>query len=118
MGISSLAEREEILKEYTWHYLNDLDENMECTMQLVQTDVLESVEPFLDSRDVMEELTGIKYIRKEASEVNSSEVVELISEVDLSDIRVLSLSTCNSTGYKPANSLPWIKEMELRPAII
>jgi hypothetical protein len=64
MGINSKEEQIEILKNYTWHYLDDLDDNLECTMQLVQTAALEAAKPFLDSRDIFEELIGTKYIRK------------------------------------------------------
>lgn len=65
MGITSKEKQEDILKEFTWHYLDDLDENLECTMQLVQTEALEATKPFLDSRDIVEQIMGIKYIRKE-----------------------------------------------------
>lgn len=53
--------REEILKQYTWHYLDDIDENLQCTMQLVLTEVLEKAKPFTDSRDIYEKVMGIKY---------------------------------------------------------
>lgn len=64
MGINDTKEQNEILKNYTWHYLDDLDEDLTCTMQLVQTEVLEATKPFLDSRDIFEEAVGIKYRRK------------------------------------------------------
>lgn len=64
MQIFDASERNEILKEYTWHYLDDLDENLMCTMQLVESEVLEANKPFVDSRDVFEKISGITYKRK------------------------------------------------------
>ena len=52
----------EILKYYTWHYLDDLDPiSSECTMQLVLTEVLEKAKPFTDSRNLWEKLFELKY---------------------------------------------------------
>ena len=53
--------KKEVLKQYTWHYLDDMDENLQCTMQLVLTEVLEKTKPFTDSRDIYEKVLGIKY---------------------------------------------------------
>ena len=50
-----------ILESYTWHYLDDLDENLQCTMQLVLTEVLEQTKPFTDSRAIYEKVLGITY---------------------------------------------------------
>lgn len=36
MGITNRSERKRILKDYTWHHLDDLDENLGCTMQLIE----------------------------------------------------------------------------------
>ncbi|REH56256.1 HNH/ENDO VII superfamily nuclease [Tenacibaculum gallaicum] len=35
MGITDRKKQKAILKNYTWHHLDDLDENLGCTMQLV-----------------------------------------------------------------------------------
>lgn len=115
MGITSIEEQEKILLNYTWHYLDDLDANMECTMQLVQTAALEAAKRFSDSRDIMEQLTGIKYIRKNESEDSADSAPDL-KKVDISEIRALSLSVCKNAGFKPASSLPTIKPLKLRPA--
>ncbi|WP_298904547.1 HNH endonuclease [uncultured Psychroserpens sp.] len=50
-----------ILEDYTWHYLDDIDENLQCTMQLVLTEVLEQTKPFTDSRAIYEEIMGLTY---------------------------------------------------------
>ncbi|MEP0262369.1 hypothetical protein [Dokdonia sp.] len=60
-GIMDDSLKEEVLKQYTWHYLDDIDENLQCTMQLVLTEVLEKTKPFTDSRDIYEKLLGVKY---------------------------------------------------------
>lgn len=60
-GIMDENLRSRILETYTWHYLDDMDENLQCTMQLVLTEVLEQAKPFVDSRAIYEEVTGIKY---------------------------------------------------------
>jgi hypothetical protein len=53
--------RKEVLTQYTWHYLDDIDATLQCTMQLVLTEVLEQTKPFTDSRDIYEKIMGIKY---------------------------------------------------------
>lgn len=111
MGITSKQKQEEILKEYTWHYLDDLNEDLVCTMQLVQTEALEAAKPFSDSRDIMEKMIGITYIRKGDDDDTSD-----LNEIDFSDIRVESMATCLSAGFTPTKSLPWIKEVEVRSA--
>ena len=117
MGIRSKEEQTEILKNYTWHYLDNLDENLECTMQLVQTDALEAAKPFLDSRDIFEEVTGTKYNRK--THDNSYEPADrpTIKKIDVTDVREASMNECRKAGFKPVNSLPTIKDIELRPDI-
>ena len=35
MGITDSKTQKKIKRKYTWHHLDDLDENLECTMQLV-----------------------------------------------------------------------------------
>lgn len=40
-----------------------------------------------------------------------------LPEFDFSEIRKKSLALCQEAGFSPANSLPWIKEAEMRPAI-
>jgi len=60
-GIMDEDLRDEVLTQYTWHCLDDMDENLQCTMQLVLTEVLEKTKPFTDSRDIYEKVLGIKY---------------------------------------------------------
>ena len=116
MGITSKQEQNDILKNYTWHYLDDLDENLECTMQLVQTEALEATKPFWDSRDIMEKVTEIKYIRRKNNADIATNSSTSLKEIDMTEIRALSMSVCKSAGFKPASSLPTIKEIDLRPA--
>lgn len=115
MGITDQEEQEQILKNYTWHYLDDLDEDLKCTMQLVQTAALEAAKPFLDSRDLLEEKTGVPYLRKSANTASLLEEAMELKEIDVSTIRVRSLLDCKNAGFKPAQSLPTIKAIELRP---
>ncbi|WP_299519825.1 HNH endonuclease [Winogradskyella sp.] len=35
IGVTNKKTRDSILEDYTWHHLDDLDENLGCTMQLV-----------------------------------------------------------------------------------
>jgi hypothetical protein len=60
-GILDNKLRKEILTQYTWHYLDDLDANLQCTMQLVLTEVLEQTKPFTDSRHIFEQIMGVEY---------------------------------------------------------
>lgn len=60
-GIMSEELREAVLEQYVWHYLDDLDENLQCTMQLVLIEVLEKLKPFTDSRHIYEQIMGCKY---------------------------------------------------------
>ena len=60
-GITDENLRKEVLNQYTWHYLDDINENLQCTMQLVLTEVLEQSKPFTDSRHIYEQILGIKY---------------------------------------------------------
>jgi len=112
MGIHTEEERQNILQEYTWHYLADLDGNMECTMQLVQTTAVEAAKPFTDSRDLYEERTGKKYIRKPERQDTDEEML-----VDVSGARDINVATCKEAGFTPAGSLPVYKEAALRPAV-
>ncbi len=50
---------------------------------------------------------------KQAEETTEAEAN--LPEIDFSEIRKNSLKICEEHGFKPANSLPWIKEVELRP---
>ncbi|NAS29935.1 hypothetical protein GTQ40_03025 [Flavobacteriaceae bacterium R38] len=61
VGILNQELRANVLKQYTWHYLDDMNENLQCTMQLVLTEVLEKTKPFTDSRDIYEKVMEIKY---------------------------------------------------------
>jgi len=47
-------------KGYTWHHLDDLNENLECTMQLVLTEVHEATFKHLGSAKQFQELLDIK----------------------------------------------------------
>ncbi|KAB1158920.1 HNH endonuclease [Tenacibaculum aiptasiae] len=47
-------------KGYTWHHLDDLDENLECTMQLVLRDAHEATVTHLGSAGQFNNLLGIK----------------------------------------------------------
>lgn len=60
-GIKSEYLRNKILEQYTWHYLDDMDHNLTCTMQLVLTEALEAAKPFIDSRALYEKFMGIEY---------------------------------------------------------
>ncbi|WP_430411364.1 hypothetical protein [Kordia sp.] len=60
-GIMDEELRKTVLEQYVWHYLDDVDESLQCTMQLVLIEVLEKLKPFTDSRHIYEEIMGIKY---------------------------------------------------------
>ncbi|WP_420570852.1 hypothetical protein [Kordia sp.] len=60
-GIMNEELRKAVLEQYVWHYLDDLDENLQCTMQLVLIEVLEKLKPFTDSRHIYEKIMGCKY---------------------------------------------------------
>lgn len=59
--ITSEDLQKQLLQSYTWHYLDDMDEEFKCTMQLVLTEVLEATKPFVDSRTIYRKVFGFGY---------------------------------------------------------
>lgn len=115
MGIMSLEQQREILKEYTWHYLCDMNIDFECTMQLVRTEALEAVKPFKDSRDIFEEILGAEYIRRDPNEEFDPRKDDEMEMKDLSEIRMGSMSICKNAGFSPVEFLPTSKDFKRRP---
>jgi Domain of unknown function (DUF4272) len=119
LGVTSDAEKEEILSTYTWHYLDDYDGEYVCAMQLVETSELEAAGPFDDTRDIYEIYYRKEYVRKRPKPVDDfdeeEDVVER-NERNVSDIRANNQKIWEVAGFKASNALPWIKEVSLRPA--
>ncbi len=63
MGLTDKNVMDEILEKYTWHHMDDMDENLKCTMQLVETSAHKGISLHVGAVRQFEKLIGIKYIR-------------------------------------------------------
>ena len=64
LGIHDSTEMAEYLKTHTWHYMDDFNPiTQQCTVQLVDTKVLDACRPFVDGTTQYEMFNEVEYKR-------------------------------------------------------
>lgn len=114
LRVDSKEHVDAILKSYSLHYHDDLDKNLECSVQFVLKEEREAAKLDIDGRDIMEKVMETTYVRREANGYNAPR--HSLPVQDIPEMRAKSIAMCTKAGYSPAMSLPTLKEIELRPA--